>query len=171
MKATKTKRGRRHAPPASSALQLVEKAIAEAGGMNLAHLRHEWETRFRQPAPRCRSKVVIRGLLAWRIQAQAFGGLSAETARHLRRIAANHDNKEGVRPSARSRSRLKPGTLLTREWRGALHKVQVLDFGFAHAGRTYRSLSEIARAITGARWSGPRFFGLVDGTTVQKEQP
>ena len=62
--------------------------------------------------------------------------------------------------SGRLGATLKPGTVLTREWRGTLHKVHVLDPGFAHQGRTYRSLSEIARVITGTRWSGPRFFGV-----------
>ena len=146
----------------------VERMIAVIAGLDLDQLRTEWMTRFGTPAPRCRSKEVIRGLLASRIQTETYGGTSPDTARRLRRLAESLErdiragngasNKERIR--ARTAAVLKPGTMLTREWRGTLHKVQVLDHGFAHAGSTYRSLSEIARSITGTHWSGPRFFGL-----------
>jgi hypothetical protein len=152
----------------------IEATVASIEIMTLDRLRTEWAARFGGPAPRCRSKEVLRGLLAWRIQAEVYGGTSPETIRGLRRLAeslervagadkagSNGSNKERAR--ARTAPVLKPGTVLTREWRGTLHKVQVLEKGFAHAGHIYGSLSELARLITGTHWSGPRFFGLGGG--------
>lgn len=96
-----------------------------------------------------RSTELLSRLLAWRIQADAFGGLDAATIRFLR-------SSPGT-PAPRS---LMPGTRLAREWQGLRHEVEVLEEGFRHQGTTYRSLSEAARAITGTRWNGHRFFGL-----------
>jgi hypothetical protein len=148
----------------------IEATVVSIETMTLDRLRTEWATRFDRPAPRCRSKEVLRGLLAWRIQAEVHGGLSLDTTRRLRRLADSLERVAGAgadgvgsnkeRARARTTPALKPGMVLTREWRGTLHKVQVLEKGFAHAGRVYGSLSEIARLITGTRWSGPRFFGL-----------
>jgi hypothetical protein len=142
----------------------IEQAVIAIGDISLDRLRFEWAKRFGTPAPRCRSREVIRGLLAWRIQAEAYGGLSPESTRRLRNLTKSVERSSGnmERPAARNAA-LKPGTVLTREWRGALHKVHVLESGFAHDGRTYSSLSEIARAVTGTHWSGPRFFGLSGG--------
>ena len=93
----------------------------------------------------------------YRIQEEAYGGLDRETRRRLREIAAAADRGErrpiGAAP-------LRPGTALTREWQGRTHAVNVLAQGFEYQGKPYRSLSEIARVITGTRWSGPKFFGL-----------
>ena len=148
----------------------IEATVALIETMTLDRLRAEWATRCGRPAPRCRSKEVLRGLLAWRVQAEIYGGLSPDTTRRLRRLAeiqdrvagAGADNARSNKERARARTTpvLKPGTVLTRQWRGTLHKVQVLEKGFAYAGRIHGSLSEIARHITGTRWSGPRFFGL-----------
>jgi hypothetical protein len=99
---------------------------------------------------------MLRRLLAFEIQAEVYGGLDAELRQKLRRAQTAVAKKPG----------LQPGTTITREWRGAQHEVQVIDGGFVHAGTTYESLSEVARAITGARWSGPRFFGLVGKATA-----
>ena len=95
-------------------------------------------------------------LLAWLLQEHRFGGLSVTAQRLLRDLAERETGKpikeRSVLPSR--------GTLLTREWKGAVHRVQVLERGFAYNGLVYASLSEVARVITGTRWSGPRFFGL-----------
>lgn len=88
--------------------------------------------------------------LAWQIQADAFGGLDAETKRRLRRGGAG----------ATAADSLQPGVRLTREWQGVSHEVVVEEGGFSYEGRTWKSLSEIARHISGTRWNGPRFFGL-----------
>ncbi len=91
--------------------------------------------------------------VAYDLQARAFGGLSARTIRAL---------KAAVKPDAAPASRRPPGrgTRLVREWNGILHQVEVLDDGYLWRGQQHRSLSAIALAITGTKWSGPRFFGI-----------
>lgn len=117
--------------------------------MGLEDLRAVWRERY-GPPPKLRSPQLLRLNLAWRIQADAFGGLDAETRRRLRRGGAG----------ATAADRLQPGVRLTREWKGQPHVVTVEDGGFRYEGRIWRSLSEIARHISGSRWNGPRFFGL-----------
>ncbi len=95
--------------------------------------------------------------IAYDIQAKALGGLSARTIRALKAAA-----KPGAAPAAATRPP-GPGTRLIREWNGILHEVEVLDDGYLWRGQRHRSLSAIARAITGTKWSGPRFFGLKGG--------
>jgi Protein of unknown function (DUF2924) len=90
--------------------------------------------------------------------AKAFGGFDRETVRLLDRLARSED-PQAILASLRDR-RLKPGTLLVREWDGEIHRVIVAGDGFVWREQTYSSLSEIARLITGTRWNGPRFFGL-----------
>jgi len=126
--------------------------------MSLDELRAEWMRRQRRPAPGCRSKELLRGLLAYAIQEKAYGGLTAETRRRLREInpKAAGSGKKG----APRKLRLMPGTILVREWHGTSHKVVVLENGFSYDGQRFADLSTIARGITGTRWSGPRFFGL-----------
>lgn len=116
--------------------------------LDLAALREEWRRRYGQP-PKMRSSELLARLLAWRIQSEAFGGLDAATVRLLK--------AGGAAPASRA---LQPGTRLAREWQGLRHEIEVLEEGFLHQGTTYRSLSEAARAITGTRWNGHRFFGL-----------
>jgi Protein of unknown function (DUF2924)/Resolvase, N terminal domain len=101
-------------------------------------------------------------ILAYRLQADRLGDLDADSRRLLDRIGSG--SADGidwlVADLNRSRTELRPGTLLTREWDGHLQRVMVLADGFAWNGKTYRSLSKVAFAMTGTRWSGPRFFGL-----------
>jgi hypothetical protein len=97
-------------------------------------------------------------MLAHRLQEKAFGGLSKPSRNRLRKLAESAE-----KPSTRlthATKRLRPGTRLIREWRGETHVVSVLDDGAEYRGKRYGSLSEIARTITGTRWSGPAFFGL-----------
>ncbi|MEQ8504353.1 MAG: DUF2924 domain-containing protein [Rhodospirillales bacterium] len=84
-----------------------------------------------------------------------FGGLSAAVKRRLKQATKHNPTKKQKAPKT-----LAPGARLVREWQGQAHHVEVLSDGFAYEGETYGSLSEVARTITGARWSGPRFFGL-----------
>jgi hypothetical protein len=96
-------------------------------------------------------------IIAYRLQAVAFGDLDRKVQQMLDR-ALNQTDKD---PSKRIKSvALKPGSLLVREWAGDLHRVMVLESGFAWNGVTYSSLTKVACAITGTRWNGPRFFGL-----------
>jgi hypothetical protein len=96
-------------------------------------------------------------LLAQKLQERRYGGLPAVVRRELARIAAG-DQPTGVRPL--TKKSIKPGTRLLREWQGRSIQVVVAEDGFLWENRRYRSLSEIAREVTGVRWSGPRFFGL-----------
>lgn len=125
--------------------------VRALAALDLSGLREEWRRRYGTP-PRMRSKELLSRLLAWRIQADAFGGLDAVTIRLL--------NNERVGPPP---VRLAPGTRLAREWQGRRHEVEVVETGFRYGDTSFRSLSEIARAITGTRWNGLRFFGLREG--------
>lgn len=126
----------------------VTEEVRALVALDLAGLREEWRRRYGNP-PKMRSTELLSRLLAWRIQSDAFGGLDAATIRMLQPSGSTS-------PS----SCLMPGTRLSREWQGLRHEVEVLEEGFLHQGATYRSLSETARAITGTRWNGHRFFGL-----------
>lgn len=117
--------------------------------MSLQDLRSFWATHWGAP-PRFRSVDLLRRLIAWRLQAEHFGGLDADTKRLLRRSAV-------PQPTG-----LPPGSRLTREFRGVLHHVDVGEHAFTYQGTRYASLSAIARTITGTRWNGPKFFGLRD---------
>jgi hypothetical protein len=97
--------------------------------------------------------------LAYRIQEIAYGGLSPKAGAELYRIAKSIE-KNGTSNEALTRPRIKTGTRLFRQWRGHTHEVFVTESGYEYRGVAYRSLSEIARKITGTRWSGPAFFGL-----------
>ena len=127
--------------------------VARLEGLALESLRDEWRRRY-GPPPALRSPELLAMMLAWRIQADADRGLDVETRRTLRRpIAAA--SRAAPQPSA--------GTKLVREWQGVQHEVTALsEGGFLYRGERYRSLSQVARAITGTRWNGPRFFGLRD---------
>ncbi len=126
----------------------ITEEVRALEALDLHGLRHEWRKRYGEP-PRMRSRELLARLLAWRIQADAFGGLDAATIRLLK-----SDRLPPPKPC------LAPGTRLTREWQGRRHEVDVLKQGFRYSGADYRSLSEVARAITGTRWNGLRFFGL-----------
>jgi hypothetical protein len=135
----------------------VAARLRKVEAASLPDLRAEWERLTgRAPPPGLRSNL-LRLALAYRIQEEAYGGLDRETRRRLREIAAAADRGER-RPAGPAP--LRPGTALTREWQGRTHAVNVLAQGFEYQGKAYKSLSEIARVITGTRWSGPKFFGL-----------
>ena len=120
-------------------------------------LRKEWRRLYRSQPPRLSRDLLLRAI-AYRIQELCYGGLSKATSRKLAALVqAGRCNEELASESA---PRIRAGARLVREWNGRTHTVTVEEEGFTYAGRSYRSLSAIARKITGARWSGPRFFGL-----------
>lgn len=128
----------------------VEEALARLPTLSSAELKAEWGRLTNTPLPRI-SPSLLRLALAWEIQARAYGGLSRETTRTLDQLAAA---KTKTSPVA-------AGMRLVREWNGKAHVVTVgEDKVIRWNDREYRSLSEVARAITGTRWSGPAFFGL-----------
>ena len=126
--------------------------------MNKAALGALWREHFGAPPPeQTRRDLIIRGL-AYKIQEQALGGFSATTRRRLRQFASVFE-RDPQAPIPHTRA-IKPGTRLIRQWQGKSYKVTVANSGFEYDGQWYASLSEIARLITGTRWSGPLFFGL-----------
>ena len=134
--------------------------------LNAEELLEQWRNLFAaDPSPKLRSSLIIQGI-AYRIQERALGGLKPSTLRLLERIA---DDTAAGRPISvpSDKSRMTSGTVLMREWHGKKHQVTVLEDGFLYRTKRFRSLSEIARLITGARWSGPLFFGL---KSSRKEQ-
>ena len=127
--------------------------------MDLASLRTEWRRLYRvSPPPRLRRDLLTRGI-ADKWQEAALGGLPAAFRRRLLALVEGGQDEDAV-TRAQSAPRLRPGTRLLRTWRGRTLSVTVLDDGFIFEDRRYTSLTEIAQAITGAHWSGPRFFGL-----------
>ena len=132
--------------------------IAALQAMETPDLRARWEQAFKRPPPKRISRDLLLRALAYHVQEQAEGGLDKAARRRLAGLA---DPKgDGDRPSRPTAPRPRPGTRLIREWRGEVHHVSVLEDGFDYRGERYASLSQIAREITGTRWSGPLFFGL-----------
>jgi Protein of unknown function (DUF2924) len=144
--------------------EALDNEIARLRGLDVGELRARWRTTFRRRAPPHLPRHLLFRILAYRLQADCLGDLDAHTRRVLDRIGSGSSDaiERLVADLSRSRTALKPGTLLTREWDGHLQRVMVLAGGFSWNGKTYGSLSKVAFAITGSRWNGPRFFGLRD---------
>jgi hypothetical protein len=143
----------------------VEAEIARLRGLGLQALRARWRISLGQDAPPHLARHHLFAMLAYRLQAETMGDLDAATMRFLKHVDLAPSKQAAVpltQTFERRMRKLSPGTVLTREWSGRHHRVTVLDRGFVWEGRTYRSLSEIAKAITGTKWNGPRFFGLRD---------
>ncbi len=130
--------------------------LATLMSLDIAALKATWRIAFKAPVPRVARKEFFIRMLAFEIQRRIYGDLSKEVLKTLRQIQSRERKSEDA-PVAED---LRAGARLIREWGGATHEVMVMDRGYAYRGRSYASLSEIARCITGARWSGPRFFGL-----------
>ncbi len=138
--------------------------LGAVNGMEYHALRAEWRRLYRQEPPKRVSRDLLILGVGWKIQEQAHGGLSAASKRRLAELARDLDRDGDI---ARARiERLKPGAKLIREWQGESHRVTVLEEGFEWRGERWRSLSVIAREITGTHWSGPRFFGLNANTAA-----
>jgi hypothetical protein len=143
----------------------IEAEVARLRGLDIKTLRARWKGSFGREAPAHVARHLLFAMLAYRIQAEAMGDLDAETVRFLQQVdlaPSKHAAVPLTQAFERRTRELSPGTVLTREWSGQHHRVMVLDGGFAWEGRTYSSLSEIAKVITGTKWNGPRFFGLRD---------
>lgn len=126
--------------------------------LGVAAIREAWTQRLRSEAPAIQSADLLLRLFAWRLQVETYGGLDEETNLRLNQISrAQVDQKSTSVPAIAS---IETGTVLVREWRGVEHRVLVLDGAFEHQAQRYKTLSEVARAITDTRWSGPRFFGV-----------
>ena len=127
----------------------LESLIADISAFNRAECLDRWNEVFERPPPKYLSPQFMKRVLIWEIHNRALGSVSLKTKRRLNQIASG---KTLPAPT-------KPGSHLIREWNGRTYQVEVVEGGYVMDGRTWRSLSAIARHITGARWSGPRFFG------------
>lgn len=124
----------------------------------IAELRRDWLIAFGTPAPSDLGRELLSRAVSWKEQERLHGGLKAETLRHLKSLAKQLDRSGEL--DLERQVTLKAGTRLVREWNGRTIHVAVQDDGFVYDGQKYPSLSHVARAVTGTRWSGPRFFGL-----------
>ncbi len=123
--------------------------------------RAEWRRVYRSPAPRLTPDLLVRGI-AYRLQERTLGGLPAVTISLLEKTARRLRQNEDI--DQHTRQRFKPGTRLVRRWNGKTYSVLVTDDGFELANQRFTSLTHIAKEITGAHWSGPRFFGIAGST-------
>lgn len=138
-------------------------------GQTVHQLRVVWRERWRTTAPPAQSADILLRLMAWRLQSETYGGLDRETQRRIDDLGHRLADGKSLLPN--TGEVLPIGTILTRDWRGTQHKVIAVESGFAHEGKTYASLSEVACAITGTHWSGPRFFGLEAPRMVADRPP
>ena len=144
--------------PKSRAGGDLSERLAALPKLTYADLRTEWRRLFRAHPPQKISRDLLELAIAWKLQERALGGLSPATKRRLADLTTTLESKGDL---AKARAlKLKPGVRLLREWGGDTHEVLVTESGFVWQGRSWRSLSAIAGAITGTHWSGPRFFGL-----------
>lgn len=135
----------------------IEERIAAVTAMSATERKAEWRRLYGTPAPPAFSSSLLARAIAYRLQEKKHGGL---TAAELKRLAKLGRKEKRQRARNTITTVVKPGTWLSRTWHGEVHQVIVLETGFDYRGERYSSLSAIARKITGAKWSGPRFFGL-----------
>jgi hypothetical protein len=136
----------------------IAERLAELPTLSKAALRDLWKQLFNACPPAQLRRDLLIPILGYRIQEQAFGSLSAGSCSRLRKLAtAFETDSQCAIPTVPG---IKPGTRLVREWRAQVHLVNVEEKGYEYRGVRYQSLSEIARLITGTRWSGPLFFGV-----------
>lgn len=129
------------------------------GDLTMTELRLRWQKAFGSPPPARVSRDLLELGCGWHVQSKTFGGLDRATRERIAALVT--DLQSGKKPgSTQRRIDLNPGVTLVREWSGRTFQVQVLVKGFLYDHKVWGSLSEIAREITGARWNGPKFFGL-----------
>ena len=128
----------------------MQQAVTEIEALARAGCLDSWRQVFGRSPPKHLSLPFMKRVLIWELQCRTLGGVSIKTQRALNRIAAGKPAQATV----------KPGSQLVREWNGRTYQVDVVEGGFALDGKTYPSLSAVAKRITGAHWSGPRFFGI-----------
>jgi Protein of unknown function (DUF2924) len=141
--------------------QHLEQRVAQISDLDAEALQDRWKAVFRTvPSPNLSRSFMIRAL-AHRIQENACSALKPSARRTLDRVA---EGQSSLEPPRAATGRAAPGMVLIRQWRGVTHRVIVMDNDVAYRGRRYKSLSEVARLITGTHWSGPMFFGLRNRT-------
>jgi Protein of unknown function (DUF2924) len=146
---------KRRAPSDPVALAAEIKGLSQLG---IDELRECWKTLYGKAPSKEIGRSFLTRAIVYRLQERAYGGLKPSTSRLLARVA--EETATGSSPKKPQTRMAQSGTILIREWQGSAHRVTMLDDGVSFNGKHYRSLSEVAREITGSRWSGPRFFGL-----------
>lgn len=144
------------------------KLVSEIGALqtlDVAELRAHWRSVYKSEAPSRFSRDLLIRAVAYRLQERALGGLKLATRRLFQRVAADAHARRPLNLTAVRK--LDPGAILIREWNGVKYKVAVQEDGFSFRGQHYRSLSAVARLITGCHWSGPLFFGLKHRTQTK----
>jgi hypothetical protein len=146
----------------------VEREVDALEALDTRTLQQRWRDLYRtEPQPKIQSGL-LRLAVAYCIQEKAFGGLKPAAKRQMRvHLETMRSSKAGLADKPKPAIRLAPGTQLLREWNGATLLVDVVDDGFVWKGQTYKTLSAVAVAIPGTKWSGPKFFGL---TTTARER-
>src|SRR5277367_2260201 len=166
------KRPAKTTPEASLPLDAsVLSIVAGLEGHDLNGLRRQWRAHLGGEPPAHLQRWLLMRVLAYRLQADVFGGLDKSVQRML-----HSDKEQGSAmpfdrraPQTRDGVGLKAGAMLVREWNGKLERVMILEGGVAWNGQTFGSLSQIAKAMTGTNWNGHRFFGLRQGKTPAAE--
>ncbi len=146
--------------------------IARLGNLPVGDLRARWRTVFRKVPPSTLSRNLLFRTLAYRLQADRFGDLDDESRRILDsvKLDGRGETLKGVMSGFRRPDwKLQPGTVLSREWKGKMHRVTITADGFGWDGKAFKSLTQIAYAITGTRWNGPRFFGFRNKSAREAE--
>ena len=137
---------------------LIAEQLEGLADLTIPELKNRWRQLHKSEPPKRLSRELLTRAIAYKMQEKAIGGLKTATKRRLAAMVAEYEQRGKVRLP--SKPFAKPGTRLVRQWHRKTHSVTVLDKGFEYDGEHYRSLSAIAREITGVRWSGPRFFGI-----------
>jgi len=152
--------------PTGDEADRVSASLAVLAGMDAAALDRRWRQVFGTVPPSGLPPAQRARVIAYRLQALAYGDLDRDTAQALERLVRARDGTSQGGSAAPifvpvpDRRGHTPGVMLSREWAGVMHTVQVLEAGYAWNGAIYDSLSRVAQAITGTKWNGPRFFGL-----------
>jgi len=141
-----------------SEIERIETELELLPKLSAKRLDQRWRELFGTPRPQRLYGPLLIGVLAYRLQEKAFGGLKPATRRLLRQVAGLPAERRSL--DRLTQPRLKAGTVLLREWHGTTFRVMVLESGYEYNAQRFKSLSEVARRITGSRWSGPLFFGL-----------
>jgi hypothetical protein len=146
----------------------IDERLVDLPKLSKSELRTLWKELFSTPPPaQVRRGLMIR-ILAYRLQEQALGSLRAASRGRLRQLG--HVFETNFKSGISSPPTFKPGTRLVRQWGDQVHLVNVETSGYEYQGARYKSLSEIARLITGTRWSGPLFFGIKSEQTNSKSK-
>jgi hypothetical protein len=135
--------------------------ISALSNLPISELRERWRKLFSRTAPSAFGPDLLRRSIAFKVQENVYGGLSGESQRMLALLIRRL--RENPQKALELPRRIKTGSELVRTWNGNPHRVVVGEEGFIYADEVYKTLSEIARKITGTRWNGPRFFGLRNG--------